>query len=67
MSDGAYYMSKEYLVKKYAGLSQEERDEKREGFDRLRRFHSKVDNTTTVSFYKRLLAILDEAEKEIQK
>ena len=67
MSNQAYYNTKEYLVDKYSGLSQQERDDKREGFDRLRRFHALTDSPSTVAYYKRLLAILDESEKETEK
>jgi len=64
MSDGAYSNTKEYLVKKYSSMSQQERDDKRKGFDRLRRFHALTNRSCTVAYYKRLLRFLDESEKE---
>jgi len=64
MSDPAYINTKEYLVKKYSSMSQQERDNKRAGFDSLRRFHALTDNPSTVAYYKRLLGFLDESEKE---
>ena len=64
-SDAAYYSSKEYLLKKWSGWSQQERDDKRAEIDKLRRLHSLTNRGSTGAYYKRLLTILDESEKEI--
>ena len=63
MCDAAYYSSKEYLLKKWSGWSQQERDDKRAEIDKLRRLHSLTNRGSTGGYYKRLLAILDESEK----
>jgi len=64
MNDGSYYNTREYLLKKYSEMSTQERKDKREDFERLRRFHALTGKTCTVAYYKRLIGILDEAEKE---
>ena len=63
--DAAYYSSKEYLLNKWSAWSQQERDDKRAEIDKLRRLHSLTNRGSTGGYYKRLLAILDESEKEI--
>ena len=64
MSDAAYYSSKEYLINKWSAWTQQERDHKRAEIDKLRRLHSLTNRGSTGGYYKRLLAILDESEKE---
>ena len=63
--DAAYYSSKEYLIKKWSAWSQQERDHKRAEFESLMRFHLFTNRGATGAYYKRLLTILDESEKEI--
>ena len=63
--DAAYYSSKEYLLKKWSGWSQQERDHKRAEIDKLRRLHSLTNRGSTGGYYKRQLTVLDESEKEI--
>ena len=63
--DAAYYSSKEYLLKKWSGWSQQERDDKRAEIDKLHRLHSLTNRGSTGAYYKKQLAILDESEKEI--
>ena len=65
MSDAAYYSSKEYLIKKWSAWTQQERDDKRAEIDKLHRLHSLTNRGSTGGYYKRLLGILDESEKEI--
>ena len=62
--DAAYYSSKEYLINKWSGWSQKERDDKRAEIDKLRHLHSFTNRGSTGGHYKRQLAILDESEKE---
>ena len=63
--DAAYYSSKEYLLKKWSRWSQQERDDKRAEIDSLMRFHLFTNRGSTGAYYKRLLTIMDESEKEI--
>ena len=62
--DAAYYSSKEYLIKKWSSWTQQERDDKRAEFDKLQRLHLFTNRGSTGAYYKRLLTILDESEKE---
>ena len=64
MNDASYYTTKEYLLKKWSAWSQQERDDKRAEYDSLMRFHLFTNRGATGAYYKRLLTILDESEKE---